>query len=109
MQELSKTIYTLMTRGHLLPWWIDHKPLVEYGIARFLKKESEHEVAIEEPLAVISIIQYFRSNGYTPSSSYVLPAFSWLVRHTEYTTAIPLFQEGIYGTLRHQEPRQMKG
>ena len=65
MQELSKTIYTLMTRGHLLPWWIDHKPLVEYGIARFLKKESEPEVAIEEPLAVISIIQYFRLNGYT--------------------------------------------
>ena len=54
-----------MTRGHLLPWWIDQKPLVEYGIARFLKEESAHEVAVEEPLAVISIIQYFRSNGCT--------------------------------------------
>ena len=58
-----------MTRGCLLPWWIDHKPLVGYGIGRFLKKGSEHEVAVEEPLAIISIIQYFRSKGHTLEGS----------------------------------------
>ena len=63
--ELANTIHNFVTCGDFLPWWIDQKHLVEYGIARFLAKGSEQQVAVEEPLAVYGILQYFQTNGYS--------------------------------------------
>jgi len=49
-------------------WWTDQEPLVEYGIARFVREGERWKITIEEPLALISIMRYFESNSHTLES-----------------------------------------
>jgi len=47
-----------MTRGQYTIWTSRRETLVEYGLGRFIRKKAV-EVAIEEPLALVSIVRYF--------------------------------------------------
>lgn len=43
-------------------WYQEWQSLVEYGPARFIKDD---QVAVEEPLALVSIMRYFESQDCT--------------------------------------------
>jgi len=66
LEELAYTMYKFIMRGGPSTWWTQQKPLVEYGLARFVwQKPTEPKISIEEPLALISIMRYFESNSRT--------------------------------------------
>jgi hypothetical protein len=65
LEVLADSIYTYMTRGYYPMWYLKHESLVEYGLARFIGSN----VAVEEPLALVSIVRYFESQHLTLSGN----------------------------------------
>jgi hypothetical protein len=67
MKELSKSIYTFITRGEYPMWYDDRRDLVEHGIARFMGEGPE--VTVKEPIALMRasrLDQVPRYHGKTP-------------------------------------------
>jgi hypothetical protein len=76
LDDLTSAIHSFVTRGDLPKWQSDREPLVEYGIARFTEeplissqRRESARVAVEEPLALVSIMRYFESGGRTHYSN----------------------------------------
>jgi hypothetical protein len=69
LDELASTIFSFIARGDPPTWWSGQEPLVEYGVARFVRvgKESP-KMTIEEPLALISVMRYFENHSHTYES-----------------------------------------
>ncbi|KAG8845013.1 hypothetical protein FRB91_002127 [Serendipita sp. 411] len=62
LQDLAVTIYQYIIRGEVTILYSSRKALVEYGLARFIDEE---DFCIDEPLALVSIVRHFESNGFT--------------------------------------------
>ncbi|KAG8768995.1 hypothetical protein FRC15_004829, partial [Serendipita sp. 397] len=62
--DLAMTIYSYLIQGKQLPLYKRHRYLIEYGLARFTRTG---QIGIQEPLALVSILQYFQNNDYSPS------------------------------------------
>ncbi|KAG8815651.1 hypothetical protein FRC18_001409 [Serendipita sp. 400] len=62
--DLAMTIYSYLIQGKHLPLYERHRYLIEYGLARFTRTG---EIGIQEPLALVSILQYFQNNDYSLS------------------------------------------
>jgi hypothetical protein len=45
-------------------WSLDHGPLVEYGVARFVGGTSV-EISVDEPVALVGIMRYLETNVHT--------------------------------------------
>jgi hypothetical protein len=63
LKEVASSIHSFITRGEPLSWWFDRAALVQYGIAHFV--HTGKEIKIEEPLALVGILQYFDSTSRT--------------------------------------------
>ncbi|KIM32624.1 hypothetical protein M408DRAFT_20008 [Serendipita vermifera MAFF 305830] len=60
--QLAHLIFTYITRGPYPMGYYELKPLVEYGLARFIKRDT---ITVEEPLAIVSIVLYFKFKRFT--------------------------------------------
>ena len=66
LDDLAHKIYTFILHGKTPTWLTGHKPLVEYGVARFTRVGTERTgITIDEPLALMSVIRYFESHAYS--------------------------------------------
>ena len=67
LDDLAHKICTWLLRGITPTWLTGQELLVEYGVARFIPvgREETKMTTIEEPLALMAIIQYFASSGYS--------------------------------------------
>jgi hypothetical protein len=71
LEDLAGAIHKFITRGKPPTWSAERASLVECGIARFLgdpliaSGPESLRVAVEEPLALVSIMRYFERNGRT--------------------------------------------
>jgi len=65
LEDLAYSIYSFIMRGDPPMWWSEQESLVEYGVARFVHEGEKSRVAVEEPLALISIMRYFERNSRT--------------------------------------------
>jgi hypothetical protein len=59
--QLAHCVYTYVTRGEYPSWYYENLILIEFGLARFKGKQ----VTIEEPLALVSIMRFFKDHNTT--------------------------------------------